>query len=78
MVLVAATMTVASAVSGPLNGQASENDESVFDLGDGITPPKVIHQVNPKPDSGAKGFRMSGEVLIGLIVSSRGLPVNVT
>jgi TonB family protein len=44
---------------------------------DGITPPKVIHQVNPKPDSGAKGFRMSGEVLIGLIVSSRGLPVNV-
>ena len=74
--LVAATMMVASAISCPLNGQASENDEPVFDLGDGITPPKVIHQVNPKPDSGAKGFRMSGKVLIGLIISSRGLPVN--
>src|SRR5581483_3155894 len=54
-----------------------ENDEPVFDLGDGITPPKVIHQVSPKPDSGTEGFRITGAVLIGLIVSSHGLPVNV-
>jgi len=33
-------MTVALAVFRPLNGQASENDEPVFDLGDGITPRK--------------------------------------
>jgi len=44
-------MTVVAAVSGPLNGQASENDEPVFDAGAGIVLPKVIHQVNPKPDS---------------------------
>jgi TonB family protein len=56
---------------------SDEPDEPVFDLGDGITPPKVIHQVSPKPDSGAQGFRISGIVLIGLVVSSRGLPVNV-
>jgi periplasmic protein TonB len=76
-VLAAALMTVALAVFRPLNGQTSENDEPVFDLGDGITPPRVIHQVNPKPDSGTRGFRITGEVLIALIVSSRGLPVNV-
>jgi protein TonB len=56
---------------------ADQPDEPVFDLGDGITPPKVIHQVIPKPDSGEQGFRISGVVLIGLVVSSRGLPVNV-
>jgi periplasmic protein TonB len=76
-VLAAAMMTMALAVSRPLNGQTSENDEPVFDLGDGITPPKVTHQVNPKPDSGTKGFRITGQVLIALIVNSRGLPVNV-
>lgn len=70
-------MTMASAFTLPLNGQASENDEPVFDLGAGITPPKVIHQVNPKPDSGAKGFRITGDVLVALIVNSRGLPTGV-
>ena len=54
-----------------------DKDEPVFDLGDGITPPKVTHQVSPRPDSGAQGFRVSGVVLIGLVVSSHGLPVNV-
>ncbi len=54
-----------------------DTDEPVFDLGQGITPPKLIHQVSPKPDSGAQGFRISGVVLIGLTVSSHGLPVNV-
>lgn len=56
---------------------AEGKDEPVFDLGDGITPPKVTHQVSPKPDSGEQGFRISGVVLIGLTVNSRGLPVNV-
>ena len=61
----------------PPEDQAEDKDEPVFDLGDGITPPKVTHQVSPKPDSGAQGFRVSGVVLIGLVVSSHGLPVNV-
>jgi TonB family protein len=57
--------------------QSDEGDEPVFDLGAGINPPKVVHQVNPKPDSGTKGFRITGVVLIGLIISSRGEPRNV-
>jgi len=56
---------------------SQQQNEPVFDLRDGIIPPKVIHQVSPKPNSGADGFRISGAVLIGLVVSSHGLPVNV-
>ncbi len=56
---------------------ADGQDEPVYDLGPGITPPRVTHQVSPKPDPGQDGFRISGVVLIGLVVSSHGLPVNV-
>ena len=58
-------------------GNSDEQNEPVFDVRDGIIPPKVIHQVSPKPNSGAAGFRISGAVLIGLVVSSHGLPLNV-
>ena len=56
---------------------ARDVDEPVFDLGPGITPPRVIHQVSPNFDSTARGFRIAGTVLIGLVVSSRGLPRDV-
>lgn len=57
--------------------QKEENDEKVYDIGPGITPPRIIHQVNPayKPDS--EGFRVSGTVLVGLVVSSKGEPKDV-
>ena len=77
VLLISAIMAVALTVPRLARGQANEPDEPVFDLGAGITPPKVVHQVNPKADSGGKGFRISGTVLIGLIVNSRGIPVNV-
>jgi protein TonB len=63
--------------SGPAWAQERSADEPVFDLGPGITPPRVIHQVAPKPDAGEKGFRLSGTVLVALVVSSKGLPVDV-
>lgn len=57
--------------------RAQVADEPVLDIGPGITPPRVIHQVTPlnKPDD--KGFRISGIVLVGLVVSSHGEPKNV-
>src|ERR1700743_3261247 len=57
--------------------EKEENDEKVYDIGPGITPPRVIHQVNPayKPDS--EGVRVSGTVLVGLVVSSKGEPKDV-
>ena len=58
-------------------GSAAAQDEPVVDIGPGITPPRVTHQVNPayKPDS--EGFRISGTVLVGLVVSSKGEPKEV-
>jgi len=57
---------------------ASAADETVLDIGPGITPPRVIHQVTPQtnPDD-EKGFRISGTVLVGLVVSSQGEPMDV-
>jgi len=52
-----------------------ENEEQVYELGPGITPPKVVHQVSPEHP--AEGFRIAGTVLIGVVVSSRGEPRNV-
>ena len=56
---------------------AAAQDEPVVDMGPGITPPRATHQVNPayKPDS--EGFRISGTVLVGLVVSTRGEPKEV-
>lgn len=56
---------------------ARAEDEPVLDIGPGITPPRVTRQVNPayKPDS--EGFRITGSVIIGLVVSSKGEPKNV-
>jgi TonB family protein len=57
---------------------ASADDEPVLDIGPGITPPRVTHQVTPQtnPDD-EKGFRISGTVLVGLTVSSKGEPKDV-
>jgi TonB family protein len=57
---------------------APVDDEQIFDMGPGITPPRVTHQVTPvnKPDDD-RGFRISGTVLVGLVVSSRGEPKDV-
>jgi TonB family protein len=51
------------------------SDEPVYDLGPGITPPKVTHQV--LPSHAGKGFRLKGNVLIGLVVTSKGAPDKV-
>jgi protein TonB len=66
-----------AALAGPAAGSPTD-DEPVFDIGPGITPPKVTHQVAPvnKPDD-SKGFRISGTVLVGLVVSSKGEPKDV-
>jgi TonB family protein len=69
------------ALSGPARsqkepgGSQKENEEQVHELGPGITPPKVVHQVSPEHP--AEGFRITGTVLIGLVVSSRGEPKGV-
>ena len=69
-------MLVLAGLAGAPNGVADNNDEPVIDMGPGIVPPRVTHQVNPvyKDD---EGFRITGSVIVGLIVSSKGEPKEV-
>ena len=52
---------------------AQTDDETVYDLGPDITPPRVVKQVNPRYSTD-RGVRAVGSVIIGLVVSSQGLP----
>ena len=52
---------------------AQTDDEAVYDLGPGVTPPRVIKQVNPRYPTN-RGVRAVGSVIIALVVSSKGLP----
>jgi TonB family protein len=56
---------------------AGAQEEPVVDLGPGVTPPRVTHQVSPVNRPDARGFRISGTVLIGLVVSSQGEPKEI-
>ncbi|HWF09523.1 MAG TPA: energy transducer TonB [Bryobacteraceae bacterium] len=56
---------------------APPSDEPVYDIGPGITPPRVTHQVTPQTKPDSRGFRLSGAVVVGLIVSSKGEPKDV-
>jgi TonB family protein len=53
--------------------KTSQPDEPVYNLGPGITPPRVIKQVAPH-NSMAHGVRVTGSVAIKLVVTSQGLP----
>ena len=47
--------------------------ETVYDMGPGVTPPRVIKQVNPHYSTD-HGVRAVGSVIIALVVSSKGVP----
>lgn len=59
-------------------GQSSgaETDEKVYDLGPGVSPPRVTKQVNPNYKT-ARGVKLEGAVTVVLVVSSQGLPRDV-
>ena len=52
---------------------AADEDERVYDMGPGITPPRIVKQVPPRYST-TRGVRVDGTVTIGLVVSSKGEP----
>jgi TonB family protein len=52
---------------------AQTDDEPIYDLGPGVTAPRVIKQVNPHYSTD-RGVRAVGSVIIALVVSSKGVP----
>jgi TonB family protein len=55
---------------------AAESDEKVYDLGPGVSPPRVTKQVNPNYKT-ARGVKLEGAVTVVLVVSSQGVPRDV-
>ena len=55
---------------------ASDEDETVYELGPGVSPPRVTKQVSPNYKT-ARGVRLEGSVTVSLIVSSHGVPREV-
>jgi TonB family protein len=53
-----------------------ELNEPIYDVGPGVTAPHVIHRVRPERRQSGK-FRLSGKVVVSLVVSSAGLPTKV-
>src|SRR5579863_7922533 len=49
--------------------------DGVYTVGNGVTSPRLVHQV--EPEHPRQGFRVTGAVLIGLIVNSKGEPDEV-
>ena len=75
LVLATSVLLVRAAqnTAGPDKQPDGDSEEAVYDLGPGVAPPRVIKQVNPQYST-KRGVRVVGSVLIGLIVSSRGIP----
>ena len=50
-------------------------DDAVYEVGNGVSAPRLTKQVQPQHPS--KGFKVTGTVLIGLVVSPSGDPTKV-
>ncbi len=59
-----------------LASAAESKDEPIIDMGPGIVAPRVTRQVNPVYKD-EEGFRITGSVIVGLVVSSKGEPKEV-
>jgi TonB family protein len=62
-----------AACISPAQAPAQTDDEPVYDLGPGVSSPRVVKQVNPQYPNN-RGVRAVGSVIIALVVSSKGLP----
>lgn len=73
-----ACIILAHSVAGAQAQSKGDDDsaEKVYDLGPGLTPPRVTKQVAPR-QSTAHGVRVVGSVTVALIVSSKGMPKDV-
>lgn len=58
------------------NLEAGSAEETVYDLGPGISAPRLVHQVRPERGD-TPGFRLKGKVVIALVVSSAGQPAKL-
>lgn len=58
-------------------GQPIRQDETVYEVGHGITAPHPIHTPNPEYTDRARKKKLQGTVLVALVVTSEGEPRDV-
>lgn len=59
------------------NAQTTEND-SVYEIGNGVTPPKATYMPNPEYSEKARKKKISGTVLVAMVVMPDGKVRDVT
>jgi len=60
------------------SSKSSSEPEKVYHVGsDGITPPRVIHRVDPSYDEAARKAKLNGHVILSFIVTPEGKPKDI-
>jgi protein TonB len=52
--------------------------EQIYEAGNGVTPPKLIHKVQPHYTKQAKKDKLEGLVTLAMVVNSSGVPENIS
>lgn len=73
----AIALLVALSMALSLPATADENQEPVYDAGNGVTLPKATKTVKPYYDAGSMKDRVEGEVLLKCVVSKAGVPTQI-
>ena len=58
-------------------GQQNGQDVTVYEVGNGVTPPKAVYAPNPEYTERARKAKINGYVIISLIVTIQGKPEKV-
>ena len=61
-----------------LNAQASSGLDGAIRIGPGVTPPRLLHKVEPEYSPGARADHIQGTVVLELAVDEQGRPTGIT
>jgi TonB family protein len=61
------------AIASPLAALSQQADEKTYKVGNGVTPPRVLSKVEPEYTKEASAAKISGSVLLTLVVGSDGV-----
>ena len=77
VILMLSCSTLAAQESADQNSQSIEND-TVYEIGKGVTPPKGVYTPNPEYSEKARKKKISGTVLVAMVVMADGKVQDVT
>jgi len=76
ILVLSCTVTAAQENSGK-NAQSTETD-TVYEIGNGVTPPKGVYMPDPEYSEKARKKKISGTVLVAMVVTADGKVRDVT